>query len=198
MSKAALTRSHIIQQAAGVFNRLGYAGTSMADLMAATGLKKGGIYNHFASKDDLAFAAFDYLFDWMQQRYSEALQGRLSARDRLIAVVETAYASHEDPLLQGGCPLLNTAIESDDTHAGLRQRVRVAMDRWRTMVAKIVRYGQKNDELLASLDPDEVATVLIATMEGSVMMSKLYGDRTHLIHARNHLLRYIDTLCETA
>jgi AcrR family transcriptional regulator len=47
-----MTKAHIIQQAAVVFNQQGYAGTSMSDIMRATGLKKGGIYNHFQSKEN--------------------------------------------------------------------------------------------------------------------------------------------------
>ena len=60
MSKAQQTKARIVRQAAELFNQKGYAGSSIADVMQATGLKKGGIYNHFKSKDELALAAFDY------------------------------------------------------------------------------------------------------------------------------------------
>ena len=56
------TRKRIVQRAASTFNVQGYAGTSMSDLMQATGLEKGGIYNHFTNKEELAIAAFDYRF----------------------------------------------------------------------------------------------------------------------------------------
>src|ERR1700743_3353151 len=48
------TRRRIVKQSAAVFNRRGYSGTSMSELMEATGLEKGGLYRHFASKEDLA------------------------------------------------------------------------------------------------------------------------------------------------
>ena len=194
MSKAALTRSHIIQQSAEVFNQFGYAGTSLADLMAATGLKKGGIYNHFASKDELAIAAFEYSVSLVQQRYAVALRGQRSAVARLSAVVHTFCATIDEPLLKGCCPLLNTAIDSDHAHDGLKGRAQAAMDRWRTMLLIIIRYGQKHGDIQPELDPDVVATIVIATLEGAVMMSGLYGDRTHLDRARSHLIGYIDSL----
>ena len=60
MSKGEQTRHMIIERAANVFSRQGYFGSSLSDLIQETGLKKGGIYNHFRGKDDLALAAFDY------------------------------------------------------------------------------------------------------------------------------------------
>ena len=50
MTKGERTRRKIVADAAPVFNTRGYEGSSLNDLMSATGLKKGGIYRHFASK----------------------------------------------------------------------------------------------------------------------------------------------------
>ena len=195
MSKAQLTKQHIIERSAEVFNQFGYAGTSMAALMAATSLKKGGIYNHFASKDELAIAAFNYSVSIVQQKYADALQGERLAVNRLQAIIETFCVTvAQEPALKGGCPLMNTAVDSDDAHEGLKMQAQAAMDRWRKMLAKIVRYGQKRDEIVQRADPDEVATILISTLEGAVMMSGLYGDRVHLDRARTHLLSYVETL----
>jgi AcrR family transcriptional regulator len=60
MTKGEQTRQRIVAEAAPVFNQRGYEGSSLADLMKATGLKKGGIYRHFSSKEELAAEAFDY------------------------------------------------------------------------------------------------------------------------------------------
>ena len=69
MSKGDQTRERIIAKAAELFNQRGLEGTSMADLMKATGLEKGGIYRHFASKEAVAAEAFDYA--WKQPFKSE-------------------------------------------------------------------------------------------------------------------------------
>src|SRR5258708_16478992 len=63
MSKGELTRREIVKKAAPLFNRKGYEGTSLSDLMQATGLQKGGIYRHFSSKQQLAGEAFDYSWE---------------------------------------------------------------------------------------------------------------------------------------
>ncbi len=87
MSKAKQTKARIIQQAAELFNQQGYAGSSIADIMQATGLKKGGIYNHFKSKDELALAAFDYAESLLSQRIWSVVKTKRNAIERLQALV---------------------------------------------------------------------------------------------------------------
>jgi len=198
MARADHTRSRILQQAADLFNLQGYAGSSMADIMQATGLKKGGIYNHFASKDELALAAFDFAVQQITQRYRQALQHTSGAIASLNAIVTTFCTAPEQVPLKGGCPLLNTAIESDDTHPALRQRTQRAMAEWRRLIRRLVQQGLKTGELRPTVAPDTVATILISTLEGALMMSKLYCDRIHLDRAQAHLQHYIASLGASA
>lgn len=194
MSKAEMTRQKIIRQAADIFNQNGYMGSSISDVMKATGLKKGGIYNHFASKEELAFAAFDYAKSLLQQRYSQALKGKKTALQRLRTIVETFCAVIENPPIKGGCPLLNTAIESDDTHPALKLKAQQAMEEWKQMIIKVINLGIKKAEIKSSVNPENVAIIMISSLEGGLMMSKLYDDRTHLLRVKQHLLEYIETI----
>ena len=88
MKKGERTRHAIVEKAAGVFNTKGYFGSSMNDIVLETGLEKGGIYNHFASKEELALEVFDYATALMRGRFSSALEDRERALERLFAVVE--------------------------------------------------------------------------------------------------------------
>jgi AcrR family transcriptional regulator len=192
VSKGEQTKGKIIQQAAELFNQQGYAGSSMSDIMRVTGLKKGGIYNHFQSKDELALQAFDYAIACIQEHYRMALQGKRHAIDRLQAIVNAFGSYAENPPIKGGCPILNTAIESDDAHPALRDRAQQAMDSWRNMICGILKSGIKKGEVYPDVDADEIATIVIATVEGAVMMSKLYGDAIHLTRALNYLNQYLE------
>ena len=196
MSKAESTRAHIIEQAANLFNQKGYAGSSMSDIMQATGLKKGGIYNHFGSKDELALAAFDYAATTMGARYIKAIREKASegAIAQLHAVLDMFRQNMKDAVIEGGCPLLNTAIESDDNHPALRERTQQAMGRWHQSIQQVVRKGIKRGELPADVDPGAVATVIISTLEGSLMMTKLYNDPQYIGHSLSHLQSYVDSL----
>ena len=191
MSKAEVTKAHIIQQSAVVFNQQGYAGSSMADIMRATGLKKGGIYNHFASKDELALAAFDYAVGLISQRIWSAVKTERNAIARLNALVSAYLTYIDDPPIVGGCPILNTAIETDDTDSPLRDRALAAMNSWRGLIVKIVKKGIKRGDIKPTVEADEIATIIIGNIEGAMMMSKLEKNPVHLRRAIAHLKDYL-------
>lgn len=194
MSKAEETKARIIQQAAPVFNQRGYAGASMSDIMAATGLKKGGIYNHFKSKDELAIAAFDFAVQQAKQVHKRALRDQREATARLKAMAHNFVMAFDQIAAVGGCPLLNTAIESDDTHPALHERTQQAMDDWQRLIQQIVQKGIQRSEIQPTVDPDAVAAILISALEGSLMLGKLYGDRTPMEKVEAHLSQYLNSL----
>ncbi|MBV6626691.1 MAG: TetR/AcrR family transcriptional regulator [Rivularia sp. (in: Bacteria)] len=192
MSKGKETKERILHQAATLFNTRGYAGASISDIMQVTGLKKGGIYNHFQSKDDLALQAFEYAVGLIKQRYRGALKNKRHAVERLQGIIGVFQDNIDNPVVEGGCPLMNTAIESDDSHPILRNRARMVMDDWRDMVRRVLEKGISRGEIRSDVNPDEVATVMITLLEGAVMMSKLYDDAIHLQRAIKHLNNYIE------
>ena len=192
MRKGELTREHIVEQAAGLFNRKGYAGASLADIMEATGLQKGGIYRHFESKEALAVEAFEYAVQRMGTRFAEAVAGSDSAIDRLRAIVGVFAELPTNPPVPGGCPVMNAAIENDDGNPLLRERVRSAMDGLRGLVKRTAERGIARGELRADLDVEALATVMTATLEGAVMLSKLYDDPAHVRRAADHLTGYLE------
>lgn len=193
MSKGEETKEKILQQAAELFNQQGYAGSSISDIMRVTGLQKGGIYNHFKSKDDLALQAFDFAIAQLRQHYLAATHSKRHAIERLQAIIGVFRSNIDNPLIKGGCPLLNTAVESDDAHPALRQRTQQAMNSWRNLFYRILQKGIEKGEIRSIVDADEVTTIIISTLEGAAMMSKLYGDSIHLERAINHLTHYIES-----
>src|SRR5580765_1175457 len=98
MAKGEETREHILRQAAEVFNRLGYAGASVSDLEAATGLRTGGIYRHFpGGKDALAREAFRYAVRNFDERFAEAAATPGDALAKLNAVIGVYRRHSVDP-----------------------------------------------------------------------------------------------------
>lgn len=191
MSKGEETKTRILQQAAELFNQQGYAGSSIADIMRVTGLQKGGIYNHFKNKDELALQAFDFAVACVGQHTKAVLRTKRHAVERLLGIIEVFRSFVDNPPIKGGCPLLNTAVESDDTHPILRERTQQGMNSWRRLICLIIEKGIDKGEIRSGVDADEVATIMIATLEGALMMSKLYGDAIHMQRAVNHLNNYI-------
>ncbi len=193
MTKGTQTRERILERAAQLFSRQGYFGSSLTDIMHETGLEKGGIYNHFDSKEQLALEAFDYAYGLVRQRVQVALQDKKHAIDRLIALISVFQSIAENPPVVGGCPVLNTAIEADDAQPALRARAVNAMDIWRDTFHRIIAKGIARQEVRADIDADVVASLCISMLEGAIMLSKLYDDTIHMQRATEHLTRYVET-----
>jgi TetR/AcrR family transcriptional regulator, transcriptional repressor for nem operon len=194
MSKGEETKTRILQQAAELFNQQGYAGASMTDIMRVTKLQKGGIYNHFPSKDELALQAFDYAIASISKHYRAALRSKRHAVERLQAMIGVFSSFVDNPPIPGGCPLLNTAVESDDAHPALRERTQKAMNSWLNLIQRIIQTGIDNGEIRTDVNAEEIATIITATLEGAIMMSKLYGDGIYMQRAVNHLHQYIENV----
>jgi TetR/AcrR family transcriptional repressor of nem operon len=194
MRKGEATRERIIVRAAEIFNTRGFAGTALGDIMQATGLEKGGIYRHFASKEELALAAFDYALAQVRSRIQAGIAGKSHAADVLHGFIDVFRSYAEHPPLIGGCPVLNTATEADDTHPILRERARAALAEWRTLIRTTVIGGQARGELRPEVAPDAVALVLIAALEGAVMLGGLLHEHAPFQVVADHLDAYVETL----
>ena len=191
MSKAQETKARIVHQAAELFNQKGYAGSSISDVMQATGLKKGGIYNHFKSKDELAIAAFDYAVSLLSKRVWSVVRTKKNAIARLDALVSSYLSYIDNPPIEGGCPILNTAIETDDLDSPLRDRALAAINSLRGLIVRIIAKGIKKGEVRSTVEADTVATIIICNIEGAMMMSKLSRNPVHLKRVVAHLQSYI-------
>ena len=124
-----------------------------------------------------------------------ALRNQRHAIGRLQAIIGVFSNFADNPPIRGGCPLLNTAVESDDTHPALRERTQQAMNSWLHLIRRIIETGIEKGEIRSDVNADEFATIITATLEGAIMMSKLYGDSIYMQRAVNHLNQYIDSHC---
>lgn len=192
MGKGDETRERILRQVARLFNEHGYAGATFSDIQRVTGLQKGGLYNHFENKEALALEAFDYATDVVKKQIASALTGKKHAADKLIAVFSVFHDLSRNKILPGGCPIMNTAIEADDAHPALLKKAREGMDRLRALFERIITEGLERQELCSGLPPEVVATNIIATMEGALMLSRLYHDDIHMQRAIQFLTGYIN------
>jgi TetR/AcrR family transcriptional regulator, transcriptional repressor for nem operon len=190
MSKGDQTRERIIAKAAELFNQRGLEGTSMADLMEATGLEKGGIYRHFPSKEAVAAEAFDYAWEEAFQERVRDLGSISGSVDRLKHLIANFVERRSS--IPGGCPLLNTAVEADDGNPVLRERARQALGKWQNLLVSVIKEGIQRREIRRELDPNRLAMLIISSLEGALMISRLERNRDALLAARSHLDDYLD------
>lgn len=192
MTKGQQTKETILRETAQLFNRRGFFGAALSDVMAVTGLEKGGIYNHFKSKDDLAIQAFEYAVDLVRREITLAVKEKKHSVDRLKALITVFRREAEGFPLAGGCPVMNTAIEADDAHPILRARAQKAMDEWHHFVQRTVQRGKEKGEIKPGVNGEMLSFILISTMEGALMQSKLYGHLKPIDKAMSYLNEYLE------
>jgi TetR/AcrR family transcriptional regulator, transcriptional repressor for nem operon len=192
MRKGEQTRQEIIRKAAPIFNQKGYDGAALSDLMRATGLEKGGIYRHFESKQQLAADAFDYAWKVAIDTRFEGTQEISNTVNRLKQIVQN-FRDRRAGLVPGGCPLLNTAIDSDDGNPQLRGKARRALSSWIERLESIVKEGQRRGEVRSDVDSAELATLIVSTLEGSLMLSRLQRKNDPRDLACRHLEEYLES-----
>jgi len=191
VNKGQQTRRAIVAEAAPLFNQKGFAGTSLADLMRATGLQKGGIYRHFSGKEELAAEAFDY-------SWGKAVDERLAGVAEIPNCVERLKKTIENfvelrvGLVPGGCPLMNTAVEADDGNARLRARAKKALQNWTARLTKITAEGIAKNQIGRNVDARDLAQLIIGSLEGALLIARLQKSNAPLRNVRRHLDDYLE------
>ena len=192
MRKGQITKEHIIRESAGLFNTKGYTGASLSEIIERCGIRKGGIYNHFENKDEIALAAFDYSFSQILSFLSKALENASNSKESLLAICNVYIDVVENDSLEGGCPILNTAIESDDGHPFLKEKAQQAMKTFIGKLTMIIEKGIENKEFREDINTEEASTYIIAVIEGGVMLSKLFDDSKYIRHCSSNIIQFID------
>jgi len=192
MSKAEKTRQFIIEQTAELFNKKGYAGTSLSDITSATGLTKGSIYGNFENKDEVAKEVYLYNSKRLQNSFIGQLTSEMSTREKLFAIVDIYRKTWEINFSRGGCPHLNTAVEADDTMPFLKNEVSRNFEGWANQFSKILEKGKTQNEIVESIDSQKYAYQFIALIEGGILLSKTMNNKTHLFNALERIEKIID------
>ena len=174
MATAVPTRERLINSARYLFWERGFAGTSMADLLAHAEVNSGSFYHFFESKEALL---------------REVLAGYLHALRPMV--VDPAFATTDDPverifaILAGyrerilmtdskyGCPLGRLALEIDPENRPAHRLIAENFQGWIGAVRECVE--EMRDRLPKGTDAEGLATYVLAVMEGGVMISRSYG-----------------------
>jgi AcrR family transcriptional regulator len=185
MTKGEMTRQRIIMKSAPIFNMRGYIGCSMQDIMDATDMEKGGIYRHFSCKEELAVEAFRYSLATVVKMRAEKVDQVEGSIEQLRYLVRHFVQAPSN--IQGGCPLMNTAIDSDDGNAALRRLASEGIQEWKGRLSAIVEKGIAQGEICRNAQPRRVANTIVATLEGALMISRLEGTNDALDDAQASL-----------
>jgi len=158
--------------------------------MGATGLKKGGIYRHFSSKEELAVEAFDYTWEAVWNSRQLRVDEKANGLEKISQFIAN-FVERRSPV-SGGCPVLNTAVDADDGNPVLRARVAKALRSWTGWLEGLAKEAQEQGIARPDADPKSVATLIVANLEGALMMSRIQRNDDALRQVQSHLNQYLD------
>lgn len=181
------TRTKILHRSGMLFNTRGYKATSISDITDVTGLTKGAIYTHFKNKEDLERMALAKMAESMYEKMRAAIKGEATAGRKLRAMFRFFESYITDPPFKGGCPLMNAAIESDDANPVLKKEALKILNTLRSSVVTVIENGIKHRQLKSGVNAEFYATLIIASLEGAIMMGKLQDNNEDIRRILKHL-----------
>jgi TetR/AcrR family transcriptional regulator, transcriptional repressor for nem operon len=187
MRDPVFTREKILLMSGVLFNTHGYKSTSISDITEATGFTKGAIYKHFRNKEHLERLSLFHLAGQMFDKLRALVTRETTAGKKLHAIFRFFESYVTNPPLTGGCPLLNAAIESDDASPVLKREALKILTTLRESIVVILENGIKHHQIRSGINKDFYATLIIASLEGAIMMGKLQENNEDIRRIIKHL-----------
>ena len=167
------TRDRLIESARYLFWARGFAGTSMAELLAHAEVNSGSFYHFFDSKEALLRAVLEgYLHLLRPMVVDPAFAIVREPVERIFAIL----AGYRERILatgcQYGCPLGRLALEIDPENAPAHELIAQNFQGWIEAVRECL--DAMKPALPPGTDTEAVATYVLVVMEGGVMLSRSY------------------------
>jgi TetR/AcrR family transcriptional repressor of nem operon len=167
------TRQRLLQAAFREVYRYGFQSAGIDAILAATNVTKGALYYHFESKEALGHAVVEEIVaEITTDRWLRPL-GQIKDKnpiDALIAIVQAIPARPRD--VKRGCPLVNLTQEMSQLNEEFRKRLERIYKAWQEGIATALREGQHTGTVRRDLVPEDIASFLIAMVEGYEVLAK--------------------------
>ena len=168
------SRERIVERAADLFAERGIAGTSVDEVLAAAKAGKGQFYHYFRNRDELAAAAVGYRCAQVVDGLTDAL-GDVSSLAGLEQALAGFIAGFEQTGLPG-CPIGTLATEVAGRNEAARLQAAAGFDAWERLLADALERMRQRGELRADARPAVLATALLASIEGGMVLSQARKD----------------------
>jgi AcrR family transcriptional regulator len=172
------SRERIVERAAELFAERGIAGTSVDEVLAAAGAGKGQFYHYFRSRDELAAAAVGHRCAQVVAGLTEVL-GEVSSLAGLEHALAGLVAGFEEAGMPG-CPIGTLGTEVAGRNEEARLQAVAGFDAWERLLAGALERTRQSGELRADARPAVLATGLLASIEGGMVLSQARKDMASL------------------
>ncbi|HKL26958.1 MAG TPA: TetR/AcrR family transcriptional regulator [Desulfuromonadales bacterium] len=185
-TKGQLTRQRILDEASPVFHRKGFLITTINDLLAATGMTKGNIYFHFANKEEIGLEVLRRARKTFKQFLDDSLRGETPGAS-LDNFFRHALERNRSKGFVGGCLFGNTALEACDNAPPFAELVGEVFAEWIGKLEETIEAAQDSGQVRQDLPASHLAELIVGTIEGGIMQSRLQKDAGPLQRALESL-----------
>ncbi|MGW5481006.1 TetR/AcrR family transcriptional regulator [Streptomyces sp. NPDC004008] len=169
-SAAVSTQERLIESTRELLWDRGYVGTSPKAILERSGAGQGSMYHHFKGKPDLALAAIRRTAEEMRATAQAVLSGPGTPYERI-----EAYVRRERDVLRG-CPVGRLTMDPDVIASdALRAPVDETIDWLREQLAQVVEEGKEQGQFARSLDAEEIAATVLASVQGGYVLARASG-----------------------
>jgi AcrR family transcriptional regulator len=191
LTKAEKTSKYIIETVAPIFNKKGYAATSMADIVEATGLTKGAIYGNFENKEAIAIAAFHKNTNDLLKKVARHQEQSTSPIGKLFLITDFYRNYYEFSASLGGCPILNIGVDAKNQDTELLEQVQYVIHKTQNHIRKLVDLAKTEGEVKEQVDSEKFAKFLYARIQGAIFMSQTMQDKSYLTETTDEIDEFI-------
>ena len=193
MSKGDETRTRVLVQTGGLMNRTGYLATPLSAILHAVDLQKGGLYNHFSSKEELALEAFGTNAEILGAHLGAIARSHGDPFEVLGRLIDASLDVAAGRVVPGGCPVLNAGTEADDGFEPLRLAAARSADALRRFFLLPLHRLERAGRLVPGTDVDSLALVLVSAVEGGILWARV----THDADGQASMVRTLRSLVAT-
>jgi AcrR family transcriptional regulator len=172
------SRERIVERAAELFAERGIPATSLDEVLAAAGAGKGQFYHYFRGRDELVEAAVGLRCTQVLAGLTQALGGVASLAELEQALA--GFAAEFEQMGLPGCPIGTLATEVAGRNEGARLQAAAGFDAWERLLADALDRMRDREELRADARPGVLATALLASIEGGMVLSQARKDPASL------------------
>lgn len=189
-------KERIVWEALRLFSMKGFLSTSIQDIMTAANTSKGGLYNHFKSKEELFFAVLAEA----RKIWREKNIAGLDQIEKPVAKVKKLLENYRDLYLQdsnclpGGCIFVTFSVELDDQRPNLAHEVNKGFVSLKSLIQRLLEQGKVSGELKEETDSKAVTEMIFAGMLGATLIYGMEKSPANLNKTINALLDYLDRL----
>ena len=167
--KGARTRARIVETAAALIHERGVAGTTLDDVKVAAEVSGSQMYHYFPDKNQLLQAVIDYQAESIVNRQRHAFSSANGVEAWQKMVITAAKRTKG----KGGCQLGSLVGQLAESDPEARARIAAGFDQWTAAIADGLRSRHPDGRLTSDIDPDDLATTLLATLQGGLVLAQV-------------------------